>query len=146
LPELAGREGAPTRLVPILGRVQAGALTTALEDPQGFLPIRSRRPEKELFALRVHGESMIGAGVLADDLVVVRRQSTAENGDMVVAMVEDEATVKWFHRRGSRIELRPDNPRFETIVPSPGELRLLGKVIEVHRYLDAAPLVAPRPR
>jgi repressor LexA len=85
---------------------------------------------------------MIGAGLFPEDIVVVRRQSVAENGQMVVAAVGDEATVKWFYRRGNRIELRPDNPDFEVIVPSPGEFRLLGKVIEVHRYLEAPPLIA----
>jgi len=146
LPELSARESFPNRLGPLLGRVQAGALTTALEEPDGYLPIRSRRPEKELFALRVRGESMTGAGLFPNDIVVVRRQAAAENGQMVVAMVDDEATVKWFHRRGNRIELRPDNPAFEVIVPSPGELRLLGRVIEVHRYLEAPPLITPQSR
>src|SRR6185503_1528640 len=111
--------------------------------PDGYLPIRSRRPEKELFALRIRGESMTGAGLFPNDIVVVRRQAAAEKGQMVVAMVNDEATVKWFHRRGNRIELRPDNPAFEVIAPSPGELRLLGRVIEVHRYLEAPPLITP---
>jgi len=141
LPELAARDAAPTRLVPLLGRVQAGRLTSALEEPSGYLPIRSRRPEKELFALRVRGDSMNGAGILSDDIVVVRRQSNAENGEIVVALVDDEATIKRLHRRGSRLELRPDNPDFENIVPKPGELQLLGKVIEVHRYLDPPPLI-----
>jgi repressor LexA len=146
LPELSARETLPTRLVPVLGRVQAGDFTTALEEPRGYLPIRSRRPERELFALQVRGESMSGAGVLPNDIVVVRRQGDAENGQMVVALLGDEATVKWFHRRGSRIELRPDNPEFKPIVPSPGELRLLGRVIEVHRYLEAPPLITPQQR
>jgi len=142
LPELSPRENVPVRLVPLLGRVQAGRLTTAIEEPEGFLPIRSRRPEKELFALRVRGDSMTGAGVMPRDIVVVRRQTTAENGEMVVALVEDEATVKWFHRRGQRVELRADNPAFETIVPAAGALNVLGKVIEVHRYLESAPLIS----
>jgi len=144
LPELSSRDAIPNRLVPLLGRVQAGELTTALEDPQGYLPIRSRRAERELFALRVRGESMTGAGVFPDDIVVVRRQSVAENGQMVVASVGDDATVKWFYRRGNRIELRPDNADFEVIIPSPGELRLLGRVIEVHRYLEAPPVIAAK--
>ena len=145
LPELAGAN-VPTRLVPLIGRVQAGQLTTAFEDPEGYLPIRSQRPEKELFALRVRGESMTGAGILPHDIVVVRRQAAADNGEIVVALVDDEATVKRFYRRGSRIELRPDNPDFDVIVPSPGELSLLGKVIEVHRYMEHPPLVSSPPR
>ena len=142
LPELSARDAPPTRLVPILGRVQAGDLTTAFEEPSGYIPIRSRRSERELFALRVRGDSMLGAGILSDDIVVVRRQSNAENGDIVVALVDDEATVKRFHRRGSRIELRPENPGFDVIVPKPQALHLLGKVVEVHRYLDSSPPIA----
>jgi len=141
LPELARRDAVPTRLVPLLGRVQAGQLTSAVEEPSGYLAIRSRRAEKELFALKVRGNSMTGAGILSDDIVIARRQSSAESGEIVVALVEDEATIKRFHRRGARVELRPENPDFHVIVPRPGELRLLGKVIEVHRYLDSMPLI-----
>jgi repressor LexA len=140
LPDAGGSQ-IPTRLVPLLGHVQAGELTTALEDPEGYLPIRSRRPEKDLFALRVRGDSMTGAGILEDDIVIVRKQPSADNGEIVVALVGDEATVKRFHRRGRSIELRPENPDFEIISPEPGELSLLGKVIEVHRYLEHPPLL-----
>jgi len=142
LPELSAGDAPPTRLVPLLGRVQAGDLTTAFEAPSGYIPIRSRRPERELFALKVRGDSMLGAGILSDDIVVVRRQSNAENGDIVVALIGDEATVKRFHRHGSRIELRPENPDFDVIVPKSQDLRLLGKVIEVHRYLHTSPPLA----
>jgi repressor LexA len=88
---------------------------------------------------------MTGAGILGNDFVVVRRQSSAESGDIVVALVDDEATVKRLYRRGARIELRPENPSFDVIVPHQGELRLLGKVIEVHRYLDAQPPLSAGP-
>jgi repressor LexA len=140
LPDLSAAS-LPTRLVPLLGRVQAGALTTALEDPEGYLPIRSRVPEKELFALRVRGQSMSGAGILEDDIVVVRRQAVADDGQIVVALVGDEATVKRLRRRRQRVELHPENPDFDIIAPEPGELTLLGKVIEVHRYLEQPPLL-----
>jgi repressor LexA len=142
LPDLLGAV-VPNRLVPVLGRVQAGNLTTALEDPEGYLPIQSRHAEKDLFALRVRGDSMMGAGILERDIVVVRRQPSADSGEIVVALVGEEATVKRLRRRGRRIELHPENPDFEPIVPEPGELSLLGKVIEVHRYLDRSPLVSP---
>ena len=134
---------APTRLVPLLGRVQAGGLTAAIEDPEGYLPLRSRRREKELLALRVRGDSLQGAGILDGDIVVLRRQATAESGEIVVALVGDEATVKRLRRRGRRIELHPEHPDFDMIVPDPGGLVILGKVIEVHRYLDNAPLISP---
>jgi len=145
LAEAAGSAHLPVRLVPMLGRVQAGNLTAALEEPEGYLPIRSRRTEKELFALHVRGDSMKGAGIFDGDIVVVRRQPSAESGEIVVALVGDEATVKRLHRRGRRIELRPENPDFEALIPESGNLGLLGKVIEVHRYLEHPPLLLQHP-
>lgn len=156
LPEAHDR--GPTLFVPLLGRVQAGALTSAIEDHEGFIPVEARRAgalshpgSSELFALRVHGDSMSGAGILEGDVVIVRRQSTAQGGDIVVARVGDEATVKRLRihagRPGShaaRIELVPENPRFHTIVVEPPEeLALLGRVIELRRHFDA-PRRAPR--
>jgi len=135
LPAGRGR-GSPTILVPLLGRVPAGAADTAVEDLEGYLPIRSRRSPDDLFALRVHGESMTGAGILPGDIVVVRRQRRADPGDIVVALVGDEATVKRFRTRGKRVELHPENPAFDPIIPDPRELKLLGKVIEVRRFLE----------
>ncbi len=130
--------GARTVLAPVLGRVPAGALDEAIEDPDGYLPVDARGATAgELFALRVRGESMTGAGILPGDLVIVRRQPTAANGDVVVARVGDEATVKTFRARGRRVELRPENPAFEPIVRDAGEVVVLGKVIEVRRILDA---------
>jgi repressor LexA len=132
-----GRGAAPTALVPLLGRVQAGDLTTAVEEPDGgFLTVQARSSGDELFALEVRGESMTGAGILPGDVVIARRQPTATSGEIVVALVGDEATVKTLRRRGRRIELHPQNPRFSPIVPDPRELVLLGKVIEVRRYLE----------
>ena len=133
----AARAGEPpTVLVPLLGRVPAGELDTAVEDLEGYLPIRSRRSPGELFGLRVRGESMTGAGILPGDVVVVRRQPRAEKGDIVVALVEDEATVKRFVVRRGRVELHPENPDFDPIVPDPRDLAILGKVIEVRRSLE----------
>jgi len=134
---LATRErGVPPLLVPLLGRVQAGALTTALEEPEGFLPVQSRLPLEELFALRVRGESMTGAGILPGDIVIVRQQPEADPGDIVVALVGDEATVKRLHLGRGEIELRAENPAFAPIVVAADELLLLGKVVEVRRHLE----------
>jgi repressor LexA len=139
LPGLEGR-GAPPLLVPLLGRVQAGALTLAVEEVEGWLPVQaSRGRPEELFALRVRGESMRGAGILPDDLVVVRRQPTATSGEIVVALVGEEATVKRLRLVGGRVELWPENPAFEPLLPRPGEVVLLGKVVEVRRHLEAQP-------
>ncbi|MCP3981002.1 MAG: repressor LexA [bacterium] len=125
----------PTVMVPLLGRVAAGALDFAVEDLEGYLPIQSERSPDELFGLRVRGESMRDAGILNGDVVVVRRQPSARSGEIVVALVGDEATVKRLRLRGKRAELWPENPDFEPIVPRPDDLTLLGKVIEVRRFL-----------
>jgi repressor LexA len=131
-----GSESGLTHLVPLLGRVPAGPLDLATEDLEGYLPIQSHRPADDLFGLRVRGESMTGAGILPGDMVVVRRQSTSDSGDIVVALIGGEATVKRLRIRRNRVELHPENPDFEPIIPDPRELTLLGKVIEVRRYLE----------
>ena len=129
----------PAVFVPVLGRVQAGQLSTAVEELEGYVPVESRLTSDDLFALRVRGESMTGAGILAGDLVIVRRQKTAVDGDVVVALVEEEATVKRLRIRRGRYELHPENPAFEPIIPPPGELRILGKVIELRRSFAGRP-------
>lgn len=126
----------PEVRVPLLGRVRAGPLTEAVQDLEGYIGVETRYPKQELFALRVRGESMKNAAILPDDIVVVRTQPTAENGDIVVALIEDEATVKRLVVRNRRVELHPENPSFSPIVPDPEAVRILGKVIEVRRYLE----------
>ena len=133
-------EGAPTplpTLVPLLGHVQAGDLQLALECPSGYVAVEANRhPPEDLFALAVRGQSMTGKGIFPDDVVIVRRQPTADTGDIVVALVEDEATVKTLRRgRGGRPELHPANPRYKVIRPDPEHLQILGKVVEVRRYI-----------
>jgi len=126
----------PLAQVPVLGRVQAGALTTAVEDLEGYIAVESRVDEDELFGLRVRGDSMVGAGILEGDIVIVRKQPTARSGEIVVALVGEEATVKTLKRRGRRVELHPENSRYAVIVPEPSELYLLGKVLEVRRFFE----------
>jgi repressor LexA len=133
--------GAPAVSIPVLGRVAAGGLTTAVEDREGTLMVQSRAPREQLFALRVKGESMRDAGILAGDVVVVRQQPQAEPGDIVVALVGDEATVKTFEMNRGRVTLRPANPAFEPIIvdASNGErFSILGKVIEVRRSYEGS--------
>ena len=137
---LPGRERPPA-LVPLLGRVQAGRLSEAMQEPEGYLSIDTRAKADELFALRVRGESMTGAGIMPGDVVVVRRQPEAEPGDIVVAMVGEEATVKTLRRKGGRWVLLPENPDFPPIIPPPQTLVILGKVIEVRRYLEKLALI-----
>jgi repressor LexA len=125
-----------TAAVPLVGEIQAGDLRTAVEDPEGYVVVETRFLPKELFALTVRGDSMTGVGILPGDLVIVRRQQKAEAGDTVVALVDDEATVKTLRFRRGRAVLEPQNPAYKPIVPPPGqELRILGKVIEVRRRL-----------
>jgi len=127
----------PLQLVPRLGRVQAGALSEAIEDPDGYLPVADMSADAELFALTVRGESMTDAGILPGDTVVVRRQETARDGEIVVALVGDEATVKRLRLQKGRVELHPENAAFAPIIPdAEAEVRILGKVVEVRRRLD----------
>ena len=123
------------------GGFRAGALDEAIQDvdPDGYLQVRTKDAASELFALRVRGESMTGVGILPGDVVIVRRQPIAKSGEIVVALVENDATVKTFKPRGQRVELRPENPAFESIVLEAGAVVILGKVIEVRRTLSLKP-------
>jgi repressor LexA len=110
----------------------------AVENHEDSIPLRPdwlATQGQDVFALRVRGESMIGAHILDGDLVMVRRQDTATAGDIVAAMVDGEATVKRFARRGEAIELRPEHPTMPPIVlgAGDGDVRILGKVIAVFR-------------
>ncbi len=128
----------PPLVVPLLGRVAAGAFALAVEDLEGYLVVQSDRADAddELFGLRVRGESMRDAGILPGDIVIVRRQPNADDGAIVVALVGEEATIKRLRRRGDCIELHPENPDYPVMTPDAAELQVLGRVIEVRRYLD----------
>jgi repressor LexA len=141
LPDSPAHEEPPVQ-VPLLGRVPAGPLNLAIEEVEDYLPVRPKFRGSELFALRVEGDSMRDAGILDGDVVIVQRQSNADPGDIVVALVGDEATVKTLYVEGRRVELRAQNPEYAPIVPDPSELRLLGKVLEVRRHLDENPFRA----
>ena len=133
------RRSGSLQLIPLLGRVQAGELTTALQDPEEYIPVRkARSDERQLFALTVQGESMLQAGILPGDTVIVRRQPVAKPGDIVVALVGEEATVKRYREKQGRIELHPENDLFQPIIPrEDGEpFSLLGRVIEVRRRIE----------
>ena len=132
--------GSSGREVPILGRIAAGGPLLAEENREGTLPVAAQwlaRSGEELFGLRVHGESMIGAHIVEGDLVLVRRQDHAQPGDIVVALVDGEATVKRFARDADTVLLKPEHPTLAPIVVRPGEkdVRILGKVIGVVREL-----------
>ena len=128
---------APVRHVPLVGHVAAGTGVIAEEAVEDLLPL----PEAftgtgTVFMLRVRGDSMIDAGILDGDYVVVRQQPTADNGDVVVAAIPgDEATVKTFRRRDGRITLLPANERLEPMVFDPADVSIYGKVVTVLRHL-----------
>jgi len=121
--------------IPILGRVAAGLPLLSEENREGTLPLAADwlrgRGGEEVFSLRVRGESMIDAHIVEGDLVVVRRQDHAQPGDIVVALVDGEATIKRFQRDGQTIVLKPEHPTLLPIVLPTGEkdVRILGKVV-----------------
>lgn len=117
--------------IPVLGNVAAGSPILAQECVEEYLTFNPNGPEEEYFALRVRGESMIEAGILDGDLVVVRQQEIANNGEIVVAMIEDEATVKRLSRRNGRIWLLPENENYSPIDGT--HAKILGKVTAVVR-------------
>lgn len=122
----------PTR-IPLLGRVTAGVPILAVEQVEEYVPYSGGRyPAEELFALRVSGTSMIGAGILDKDVVVVHRTPAAENGDIVVALIGDEATVKRIYFEKDHVRLQPENDAFEPIIVK--EAAVLGKVVSLLRY------------
>ena len=125
-------EGAmPTAQVPILGRVTAGTPILAAEDIEGYIPF-PHRDDRELFALHVMGLSMRDAGILDGDYVIAEKTPTADDGEIVVAMIEDEATVKRLYREADCIRLQPENPDFEPIYSD--QVYVLGRVVAVVRY------------
>ena len=128
----------PTVKVPLLGRVTAGQPILAVQDIESYIPVPQEvSKSRELFALRVVGESMINAGIYDGDIIIVNRTPIAENGDIVVAMVEDEvsgegsATVKRFYQEKGHYRLQPENDAFEPIIVD--EVALLGKVVTLIR-------------
>ena len=140
LTEAAGGRAGGGATVPILGRIAAGQPLLAEENREGDLPIAAGALPgrgEDLFALRVRGESMIGAHICDGDLVLVRRQDSAQLNDIVVALVEsdagDEATVKRFQRDGERVVLKPEHPTMAPIVVDPRAVRILGKVVGLLR-------------
>jgi repressor LexA len=133
----SGRSALPqAKEIPIVGRIRAGAPLLAVENIEGSLTVANELARgKETFALKVKGDSMTEDGILEGDHVIIRRQDTAEDGDIVCALIGDEATLKRFYRRGREVTLKPANPKYEPIVVSKGEFRILGKATGVIRKL-----------
>ena len=121
--------------VPIVGTVAAGQPILAAENIEDYFPIpASMLPNAELFMLRVKGDSMVNAGIFNGDCVIVRSQNTADNGDMVVALLDDSSTVKTYYREDGHYRLQPENDTMDPIIVD--QVQVLGKVIGVFRLLN----------
>lgn len=121
--------------VPMLGRVAAGQPILAVENIENYFPIPAEfMPNEDSFMLRVKGESMINIGIMDGDNVLVKRQKDAHNGDVVVALVDDSATVKIFYKENGYIRLQPENDTMEPIIVP--DCEILGKVFGVFRFFD----------
>lgn len=118
--------------VPVVGKVTAGIPITATENIEDYISLpQSMLGEGEHYILSVSGESMIEAGIMDGDFVVVRKQNVAYNGDIVIAMIEDEATVKRFYKENGAFRLQPENPTMEPIIVP--DVTILGKVVSLYR-------------
>ncbi len=119
--------------VPVVGRVTAGQPILAVEDVEDYIQVPADRIRgRETFALTVRGDSMVNAGILDGDIIIVQRTPVAEDGQIVVALLGDEATCKRFYRDGRRIRLQPENDAYAPIYAD--EVQILGRVIALHRY------------
>lgn len=121
--------------VPLIGTVAAGSPLLAQENIENYFPIPVELlPNKETFMLRVKGDSMIEAGIFNGDQVLVEQEETARNGDIVVALVEDSATVKTFYKENGHFRLQPENSSMEPIIVN--DVKILGKVIGLFRLMN----------
>ena len=123
--------------IPIVGVVRAGAPALAVEDIEGYYPVEKMQLKGGAFFLRVKGDSMINDAIVEGDLALIRPQKTADNGDIVVAMIDGEATLKRFYRERGRIRLQPRNPNMEPIIiPAGEEVTIIGKAIRIVRDIE----------
>ena len=126
--------------VPILGQISAGKPIFAEENIEGYINLDKFliKHSKDIFALKVKGDSMINAGILDGDYVTVKKQPTVENGEIACVLIDNEATVKRFYKRDTHIELRPDNDKYQPIIVTQElnkNIFVLGKVIGIFRRL-----------
>ncbi|MBQ6897763.1 MAG: transcriptional repressor LexA [Clostridia bacterium] len=127
-----GQENNVTQ-VPLLGTVTAGMPILAVEAIEGYVPFSGGDvSDKPLFALRVRGDSMIKCGILSGDIIIAEKTPVADNGDIVVALLEDEATVKRFYKENGHFRLQPENDEYAPIISD--EVIVLGKVVSLIRY------------
>ncbi len=131
-------DGSSLRQIPLLGRIAAGVPIEAIENIDGCILIDEQKLRGDcLYALKVHGDSMILDGILDGDVAIVRSQSIVENGEIAVALIGSEATVKRFYRNADHsVTLKPSNPEYEPKQYRPDDVQVLGKVIGIQRYLE----------
>lgn len=130
------KENSPAVYLPLLGSIAAGRPILAEENIEDRIPFPSGIIKGTAdFALRVKGDSMTGDHILDGDIIAVRSQSSADNGDIVVALIDDEAAVKRFYKRGNTVELRSSNPGYAPIICGK-DLRIQGRVVAVQRMVD----------
>ena len=126
----------PQRPLPLVGRVAAGQPILAEENIEELIDVPAfLRRDDDDFVLRVRGDSMIGAGIFNDDFIVVHQQQEVQNGEIVVALVGDEATTKRFYHEGRAVRLQPENDDHEPIIVNADEVELVGRVVGVLRRL-----------
>lgn len=119
--------------VPLVGRVAAGQPILATQNIENYFPVPAEyMPNVQTFLLKVHGDSMINVGILDGDLILVQQQNTCRNGEIVVALVEDAATVKRFYKEKDHIRLQPENDDYDPIIVP--DCKILGKVFGVFRF------------
>ena len=122
--------------VPLVGTVAAGQPILAVENIETYFPVPAEfMPNEQSFMLRVKGDSMVNAGIFDGDQVLVKQQTSAKNGDIVVALVEDSATVKTFYKEDGYYRLQPENDYMDPIIVY-DQLQILGKVIGVYRFME----------
>ena len=122
-----------TREVPVLGKVAAGKPLLSEENIEGTITIPDDIGSGERFALQVKGDSMIGAGIMDGDRVIVKQQATAENGEIVCAVIEGEATLKRFYKKDGVVTLKAENEKYRPITVSEGEFRIVGRIVGLLR-------------
>lgn len=131
----AGLYATEVSMVPVIGQIAAGMPVLATENVETHIPVSTMETRSATFALRVRGDSMIEDGILDGDIIIVDGDATPKKGDIVVALVEDEATVKRYFRHGDTVELRPANAAMEPILVPARSVRLQGVVVALHRAI-----------
>ncbi|MCE5198873.1 MAG: transcriptional repressor LexA [Armatimonadota bacterium] len=139
-PVLPGYDYSRMRSVPVLGTIAAGIPLLAVENVESYVsvPANITNTSYDLFALRVHGDSMCGDHILDGDTIIIRKQESADHGQIVAALISDEATVKRLDSMSSPPRLLPSNPAYDPIVPEEGSLVILGTLVGLIRSYESA--------